>query len=296
MATNSETRIGFIGVGTLGRGLALALDASGYNVTAAASRRRDSAQWLADRVPGCLVMDSAQQVSDACDLVFVTVPDGAIADVASLVRWRGAQGVVHCCGAASVELLESAAASGASVGAMHPFQTFAGLNDPADAARRLTGVTFAVAATGWLDSWLPDLATALGGRAITVPNDMRALYHASAVLSCGHVTALLNAAMSLWSQLGMDDGDALAAVMPLARATIEALSNVGVTDAVTGPAVRGDAATVKAHMDALQRNSPSLVPLYRQLALASLPLARSKGVNEAQINLLTDAVAGNDRA
>jgi hypothetical protein len=49
-------------------------------------------------------------------------------------------------------------------------------------------------------------------------------------------------------------------------------------------------------MDALQRNSPSLVPLYRQLALASLPLARSKGVNEAQINLLTDAVAGNDRA
>ena len=94
----------------------------------------------------------------------------------------------------------------------------------------------------------------------------------------------------------MDDGDALAAVMPLARATIEALSNVGVTDAVTGPAVRGDAATVKAHMDALQRNSPSLVPLYRQLALASLPLARSKGVNEAQINLLTDAVAGNDRA
>ena len=148
MATNSETRIGFIGVGTLGRGLALALDASGYNVTAAASRRRDSAQWLADRVPGCLVMDSAQQVSDACDLVFVTVPDGAITDVASLVRWRGAQGVVHCCGAASVELLESAAASGASVGAMHPFQTFAGLNDPADAARRLTGVTFAVAATG----------------------------------------------------------------------------------------------------------------------------------------------------
>ena len=296
MSADRDVRIGFIGVGTLGRGLALALDGVGCNVTAAASRRRDSANWLADRVSSCQALDAAQDVADACDLVFITTPDGAIADVAGSVRWRSDQGVAHCCGAASVELLASAAASGAAVGAMHPFQTFAGLSEPADAARRLTGVTFAVAATGWLGDYLPRLAETLGGRAITISDDMRPLYHASAVLGCGQVTALLDAAISLWSELGLSPEEGTQAAIPLARATIEAIANAGTEGAVTGPAVRGDAATVQAHMDALARHAPHLVPLYRQLTLASLPLARSRGIDAERIARLVDAVAGDGSA
>ncbi len=291
-----DVKIGFIGVGTLGRGLALALDGVGCNVTAAASRRRDSANWLADRVSSCQALDAAQDVADACDLVFITTPDGAIADVAGSVRWRSGQGVAHCCGAASVELLASAAASGAAVGAMHPFQTFAGLSEPADAASRLTGVTFAVAATGWLEDYLPRLAGTLGGRAISISDDMRPLYHASAVLGCGQVTALLDAAISLWSELGLSPEEGTQAAIPLARATIEAIANAGTEGAVTGPAVRGDAATVRAHMDALARHAPHLVPLYRQLTLASLPLARSRGIDAERIARLVDAVAGDGSA
>jgi predicted short-subunit dehydrogenase-like oxidoreductase (DUF2520 family) len=296
MVLDNNVKIGFIGIGTLGRGFALALDAVGCNVAAAASRRRSSADWLADRIPGCVAMDSAQNVADACDLVFITTPDAAITEVANSVQWRRNQGVAHCCGAASVELLASAAAQGAAVGAMHPFQTFAGLNQPADAARRLTGVTFAVAATGWLDDWLPKLAQTLGGRAIAVPDDLRPLYHASAVLGCGFVTTLLDAAISLWAGLGLDESDGVRAVVPLVRATVDAIENVGTAQGVTGPVVRGDAETVSAHLGAISRLNPTLAPLYRQLALASLPLARSKGVDQARLDALADAVAGDGSA
>ena len=279
--------IGFAGAGTLGRGLALALDAVGCDVVAVSSRTRASAEWLAAQIDGCVAMDTAQDVADVCDLVFITTPDGAIAEVAAAVQWRNGQGVVHCCGAASIETLDTAASAGAAVGAMHPFQTFAGLSDPTEAARRLSGVTFAVSATGWLAGYLPSLAERLDGRAIAIPDELRPLYHASAVLACGYVATLLDAAVGLWTRMGYTEDDGVRAVSPLARATIEAISAAGPVNAVTGPAVRGDAATIAAHLALLSERAPELVALYRELTLASIPLARAKGVGETELTALT---------
>jgi len=290
MSTEQDnTRIGFVGAGTLGRGLALALDAVDCDVVAVSSRTRASAEWLAGRVTDpmsnrrCVALDTAQDVADSCDLVFITTPDGAIADVAASVNWRSGQGVAHCCGAASVELLDEAAGAGAAVGAMHPFQTFAALSDPTEAARRLSGVTFAVSATGWLEDYLPSLAGLLNGHAITIPDELRPLYHASAVLACGYVGTLLDAAVGLWTRMGYTEEDGVRAVAPLARATIEAIATAGPVNAVTGPAVRGDADTIAAHLSLLSERAPHLLTLYRELTLASIPLARAKGVGEAEL-------------
>ena len=303
-AEYNNISIGFVGAGTLGRGLALALNGIGRNVAAVSSRTRASAEWLAERVTGpvtstdprtnrrCVALDTAQGVADVCDLVFITTPDAAIAEVAAAVNWRAGQGVVHCCGAASTELLTMAADAGAEVGAMHPFQTFAVLSEPAEAARRLSGVTFAVSATGWLADCLPSLAESLGGRAVTIPNELRPLYHASAVLSCGYVATLLDAAVNLWTTMGFSADDGIRAAVPLARATIEAIAAAGPADAVTGPAVRGDAVTIVAHLDALSRYAEHLAPLYRELTLASLPLARGKGVAEADLARLRRTAEG----
>ena len=331
--------IGFIGAGVLGRGLALALDDAGCPVAAVSSRTPSSARWLAGRIDGCRAADTAQAVADRCDLVFITTPDAAIAEVAAAVSWRAGQGVAHCCGAASTELLAPAARAGASVGAMHPYQTFAALAEPEAAARRLSGVTFAIAADGWLSDYLPTLAARLGGRAVVIPDELRPLYHASAVLACGYVATLLDAAISIWSELaelgselgpdlgskpgpelgselgpdlgselgpdlgselGPDlgsDADAaqdagLNAVIPLARATLDAIAAAGPRPAATGPAMRGDANTVAAHLAALEQHAPHLAPLYRELTRASLPLARAKGVPAEALAALARQLGG----
>ena len=287
--SNNNVRIGFVGAGTLGRGLALALDGVGCNVVAASSRTRTSAEWVAERVDGCVALDSAQDVADACDLVFITTPDGAIAGVAASVTWRDGQGVAHCCGASSIELLDTAAEAGAAVGAMHPFQTFAALSDPTEAARRLSGVTFAVSATGWLADYLPSLAERLDGQALNIPDELRPLYHASAVLACGYVGTLLDAAVGLWTRMGYTEDDGVRAVAPLARATVEAIAAAGPVRAVTGPAVRGDATTIAAHLSLLEEHAPHLLTLYRELTVASIPLARAKGVGETELERLRRA-------
>ena len=287
MVRPDDVRIGFVGAGVLGSGLALALSAAGWRVTAIASRTHSSAERAASLIDGCAALATAQQVADVCDLVFITTPDSAIAAVSDEADWRPDQGVAHCCGAASVELLDAAAKAGAAVGAMHPFQTFAAIEGPDRAAERLQGVTFAVSATGWLTEFLPSLAQSLGGRSIEIPNGMRPLYHASAVLSCGYLSTLLDAAVGLWVDMGFTEEDGVRAAVPLARATIDAIERQGPANAVTGPVVRGDAETVAAHLAALAEHAPELLALYRELTLASIPLARGKGVGEAELEALT---------
>ena len=91
--------------------------------------------------------------------------------------------------------------------------------------------------------------------------------------------------------MGFTEADGVRAAAPLARATIEAIAAAGPSVAVTGPAVRGDANTIAAHLSALSEHAPELLPLYRQLTLASIPLARAKGVTDADLTALVSFVS-----
>jgi len=288
-----DVGIGFIGIGVLGKGLAMSLAARGYRVVAAGSRRLSSAQWLAERVPGCRVFASAQELAEATDLVFITTPDSAIGEVAAAVAWHPGQGVVHCCGAVSTAILQPAAGQGALTGAFHPFQTFAGLASPQETICRLAGVTFAVAGEGWLSDFLGNLARELGGRPVSIRDEDRPLYHAAAVLSCGYLVALLQAAVALWQEMGVSQEEAISSLYPLARVTLENVAQSGIGASVTGPVVRGDAATVRSHLEALSRRLPELVPLYGALTDASLPLAAGRGVSPAQLAAIRGLKADN---
>ena len=264
--------IGFIGAGTLATGLAMALHGRGYRVVAVASRNVSSARRLGTMVPGCLPMELPSDLVQACDLVFVTVPDDSIKQVTDSLQWKPGLGVVHCCGAGSLHLLESASALGAMVGSFHPFQTLACLESPEEAAGRLQGITFAVDGTGWLLPFLQRAAVNLGGRSIRIDPKNRTLYHASAVMACGYVTALLKAAGDIWQHMGYSAEDARSALGPLVTATVTNFSRVGAEGSVTGPVVRGDTKTLSEHLHALEAHMPHLLPLFTTLGLESATL------------------------
>lgn len=288
-------RIGFIGVGVLGKGLALALAERGYQIVAAHSRTAASAQWLAHQIGGCRVYATAQELADQCNLVFITTPDSAIQPVAGSVRWREGQGVAHCSGASGVELLAGASAQGALTGAFHPFQTFAGLTDPQEAVARMSGVTFAVSGEGWVVNTLQDMARDLGGCPVSIPDADRPLYHASAILGCGYLATLLQAAIKSWRTMGFTEEEAIAALYPLARATLENIAKHGVAASVTGPVVRGDTHTVESHLAALSERLPGLLPIYTALASGSLPLAAKVGIENDSLNDLKQLIERYDR-
>ena len=129
------------------------------------------------------------------------------------------------------------------------------------------------------------MARALGGHPVKIPDRDRPLYHASAILACGYLAALLQAAVVCWTAIGYTEEEALAALVPLAGTTIENIGRNGVAPSVTGPAARGDVATMKTHMEALGDAVPSGALAYGALTSASLALAERRGVSP-------EAVAG----
>ncbi len=287
---DKDLAIGFIGIGVLGKGLPLALSARGYRVAGAYSRSATSAQWLADRIPECRVYPSAQELAAAADLVFITTPDSAIGEVAAAVDWRPGQAVVHCCGAASAALLAPANKLGALTGAFHPFQTFAGVQSPEESSARLAGVTFAIAGDGWLAEYLHNMARALGGYPVVIPDELRPMYHAAAVLGCGYLVALLQGAVSLWEEMGFSSEEAIRALYPLAKATLGNVARHGIAAAATGPVVRGDAVTLHSHLESIFLRMPELLPVYSSLARGSFPLAAKHGVGPDQLTAMEELV------
>jgi predicted short-subunit dehydrogenase-like oxidoreductase (DUF2520 family) len=114
------------------------------------------------------------------------------------------------------------------------------------AARLVSGVTFAVAG----DPVARTLAGVLGGRVVEVDDDDRAAYHAAACIAANHVVALLGQVERVAASVGLD----LESFLPLTRAAVDDVAELGPHDALTGPARRGDWATLSRHLDALPKD------------------------------------------
>ena len=269
-----NSKIGFVGAGTVGKSLAVALSMQGYAVEAAASRTYASAQALAELVPGCVAYPSIDEAAQASDVVFITTPDDAIGQIASNVSWRQGQAVVHCSGAASLDVLEPAQRRGALAGTFHPLQAFASVEN---GIKSIPGTTFGIEGNAQMSEFLEDMARAVGGVPISVRPEDKALYHLSGVMMGNLLTALAAVAAQLWEHLGMDRAQGVKALAPMMRQVSVNLESSGVPGAVAGPYARGDIGTVRKHLEALHSRAPEVLPLYCELALAALPYALEKG-------------------
>jgi predicted short-subunit dehydrogenase-like oxidoreductase (DUF2520 family) len=278
--------IGFIGAGAAGSTLARALAARGARITAVAARDHSHAEALAAALPDVAVA-TPQGVADQSDVVFLAVPDDAITLLAQVLSWGHGQAVVHLSGALPAAALAEAARRGARIAALHPLMTFPRmpLDTPVDMIlARLAGCAWALeAADPNLTSELTRIVSALDGHVIALAPGDRVPYHIAAVLASNYVVALVGAAIRLWSDMGVPQDEALQALLPLLRGTIESLERAGLPAALTGPVARGDTGTIAAHLAWLREqraSSPELAALpeaYVALARLVLPLAQAKG-------------------
>ena len=227
-----------IGPGRAGGSLAGALSASGWRVVDPVRRGGD-------------IVGAARGV----DVVVVATPDAAVADVARAIDPAPDVVVVHLAGSLGLAAL----APHTRVGALHPL---AALPDAVVGAERLlAGAWFAVAG----DPVVGEIAADLGGRTFTIADADRVRYHAAAVIASNHLVALLGQAQ----RVGATAGVPAEALLSLVRGTVDNVAALGAPRALTGPVVRGDRATIDAHLAALD---PAERPAYEALVGAAVRL------------------------
>jgi len=262
------TRFALAGPGRVGTSLARWLAARGARPIAIAGRPGSrAAARLAAELGGRAVTIGKLTSADA-DLLLLALPDAVLSAAAADLAHRAQAAIVlHTAGALSFEVLAPLAAAGTATGGWHPLRAFPeASSDPADAH----GVFFALdGAPAALEAGRR-FAEALGAESGPVPASARPLYHFAATLAAGGVTTLLACATDLACRLGLPDA-ARAGYAELARGALAAAAAAAdPADAITGPAARGDVATIERHLEALERAAPDLVALALEVARATL--------------------------
>ncbi len=214
-------------------------------------------------------------VAKAADLLLLTVPDDTLDNVVRMLvaskAIRPGQHVVHTSGRHGMAVLQPALDIGAVGVAMHPALTFTGTDRDLP---RLAGCAYGVTCLPAQQGFVRDLVDDLDGRVVWVDEANRALYHAALAHGANHLATLVTQAMNLLREAGSTDP--AATMRPLLSAALDNALDYG-DAALTGPVVRGDVETVRAHLQSLLARSSPALESYVVLARATAERAVSDG-------------------
>ncbi|MGH9020980.1 MAG: DUF2520 domain-containing protein [Acidimicrobiales bacterium] len=236
-------RIAIVGTGRAGSALLLALTRAGHDA------------WTVHH-------DDLAGV-DTARLVILAVPDDAIGDVAGALAPSDARVIAHLAGSRGLDVL----GAHPRVASLHPLVA---LPEARRGAERLVGATYAGAG----DPIAAEVVASLVGRAVEVPDARRAAYHAAATVAANHLVALMGHVEALAEAAGLTLEDFLA----LAEQALADVRAYGPSAALTGPASRGDMATIDAHLAAIPEAQRST---YVALANAAFELAERRAPKPA---------------
>jgi len=278
-----------VGCGRLGITLAKVLSEKGYPAKGFASRTLASAQKAAERSGSDNVGTDPVSATRDADMIFITTPDGLIGSVCQSMARSGAfrpgHMVFHCSGSLPSTILESAKECGATIGSIHPLQSFASVlldRNPFE------GIIVAVEGDEKAVAAGLDIAKDLGSKGLTIKTQAKTMYHASAVVASNFMVTLVDFAYQLLSVAGIDSKDAYSVLGPLIEGTLANIKQVGPVNALTGPIVRGDVGTVSDHLREITEKTPQLLELYRILGKHTVEIAKKRGsLSEESLDGLT---------
>jgi predicted short-subunit dehydrogenase-like oxidoreductase (DUF2520 family) len=280
--------ISIIGGGRLGRSLGRGLCERGWKVHSVVTRSLATAKRAVRSIGGGRPVSVITSQVIFPPVILIAVPDSAVAEVAeqlAALTWppSGKRVVLHTSGALSSEILAPLRRLAASVGSVHPLQSFSGVGSPS-----LEGCTFAIEGDASATRVARSIARALGGQILKLNPAAKPLYHAAASMAAGQILAELEAAIQIFASLGMKRREALRALMPLTRQVLENLERLGPRSAWTGPLARSDFRVIEAHENSLRSWPDEHLAAYRALnRLAARVLSRSPEDSLAELDRIS---------
>ncbi len=276
-----------VGCGRVGSALAKYLVEAGYIPVGFASKSLSSAKRVADLTGSVNFTDKAWEVTREADIVFITTPDSTIKEACESIAmkngFKAGSVVLHCSAALTSTILLPANNCGASIGSMHPLQSFASTEY---SHNPFSGIVTSVEGDKKATDTARLIVADLGSSCVTIQTEAKILYHASAVVASNYLVTLLDLSLNLIRQAGVPTDEAFRSLKPLIEGTLSNIEKMGVHDALTGPIARGDIQTIENHLREIGSKAPHLLLLYKTLGLYTVEVAKGKGT-------MSDAVCGS---
>ena len=271
--------IGVIGAGRVGTVLAAKFRLAGHTVTSVSGRSDATRMRVETMLPGIDILEPSE-VAARSEILILSIPDDSLIRVAEELAATGAvrpgQVVMHTSGRHGLEALAALTRRGARPIAFHPAMTFTGTDVDLDRS-----CVFGLTAADGERALAEELVADLGGTAMWVDEANRALYHAALAHGANHLVTLVSQSMDMLRSAiseGHGAADPAAVLRPLLEAALDNSLTYG-DAALTGPVVRGDVTTIRAHVDAFSQAhvDPSTVDSYLEMARATANRAEASG-------------------
>ena len=282
MTTNFS--ISIIGAGRLGGALAIALAQKKYKIENLAARNYKTARTIAGLVqpnPNILPADDYSEI--VSDVILITTQDSEIEKVADRLadQLKTKPLVFHTSGSLSSEVLHRLKSVGCLIGSIHPLVSISNARLGAD---RFADAFFCVEGDAEAVAFAEEIISKLGGKSFSVATEYKTLYHASAVTACGHLVALIDAAIEMLTECGLEENQARKILLPLIKSTVSNLESQTTGEALTGTFARTDVETLGKHLAVLQAKvSPEALKIYLELGERSLRLTEARGASVENI-------------
>lgn len=239
-----------IGAGKVATRLGMRLHEMGWPVAQVYSRSAEKAGQLAAALDTESTADLLRIKKDA-RLYLLAVNDDAIATLAPQLHYLGDVFIAHTSGATPATVLQHWFPR---AGVFYPLQTFS-LSKMPD----FSTIPFCIDAPQKEDfQLLEKLGLALGGKTYPIDDHQRAVLHVAAVF----VNNFTNHLFQIGEQLLERESMPFELLLPLIRETFSKIETSSPADAQTGPAIRGDHATIERHL-AYLASWPDLESIYK---------------------------------
>lgn len=299
--TDKPLRIAVIGAGRIGMALGRLLAEAGHRITGVSRRSPAGAEEARAFIGAERAETDAVSAAREAEVVLITTPDRAVRAICQELAAAGLARRdvtwVHTSGALSADAMAVPGAEAAERLAMHPLQAVA---DPAVGISLLRTCWYGLEGSPAALELGRRLVAEIGARAFEVPSAAKVLYHAAAAVASNYLVVVAAMALDLWERAGLDRQAGLPALVALMRGTLSGVERLGVPRALTGPVERGDAWTVRQHLQAMEASGPvaagvpSASELYRILGRAAVGLARRKGsLSPEAARAVLEALAGD---
>ena len=303
----SKLSVAIIGSGRLGTALGLALTRAGYRVPVVVSlhsaHARRAARLIGPQTKHASLdkLGRAENIAELTQagLIVIAISDDAIEAVAQQLaaafrtrlkadrRKAPRRVVMHTSGALGTNVLASLKREGFIVGSIHPLVS---ISDPATGVNWLARAYFSLEGDSGAVMAGRRLVRQLGGKSFQIKPEMKALYHAAALMASPNLTALLDIALEMLSHCGISPTRARQVLLPLVESTLANLVRQDPRSALTGTFKRGDLATTVKHIKAIKAEKlVEALQAYVVLGNRSLTLANHPRHEQEMRGLLVNA-------
>ncbi|MBR1695460.1 MAG: DUF2520 domain-containing protein [Selenomonas sp.] len=287
-------KIGFIGAGKVGFSLGKYFHERGYEVAGYYSRTFQSAVEAAAFTASDVYATRSELVA-ASDVLFLTVPDGAIATEYAALCQNPIQGkiICHCSGALTAEaVFPDIEQRGAAGFAVHPLVA---VSSRRTSYRELADVFFTLEGTA---SRLPAMQAWLSRAGLHVQHISAAAkikYHCAAAMASNQAAVLFAKSQQLLEECGFSAENAQAALGPLFFGNARHVVEEGPVAALTGPVERADLGTVAKHLNVLAADDDKMLYLLLSKQLLCLAGQKHPDRDYRSIQTFIDAETGRLR-